>query len=201
MTAVNTPHVRLEAVAAEALERHLREVRRALDAISPADVSRVVEAILAAYRRDANVYVAGNGGSASTASHLACDLSRSTIRDGRRRLRIRSLCDSTALLTAWANDVSYECTFAEQLIGIVEPADVLLAISVSGNSPNVLAAVAAARDQGAQTVAHVGRGGGALGAGADVVVLVDSHDYGVVEDCHLAIQHAVIAAVRSALRA
>ena len=198
MTAVHTPPAGLDAAGA-ALERHFREVGRALDAISTADVRRVVEAILDASRRSATVYVAGNGGSASTASHLACDLSKSTIVDGRRLVRVTSLCDNMALVTAWANDVSYEHAFAEQLVGVVHPADVLLAISVSGDSPSVLSAVAVAGAQGALTVGLVGRGGGALGAAADIVVRVDSQDYGVVEDCHLAIQHAIVVSVRSAL--
>jgi D-sedoheptulose 7-phosphate isomerase len=200
VTAVHEQSLQFDGLAADVLQRHLREVARALDSIHPHDVGRVVEAILGAARRGGHVYVAGNGGSASTASHLACDLAKSTIVDGRRRLRVTSLCDSMALLTAWANDTSYERAFAEQLIGVVKPADVLLLISVSGNSPNVLVAAAAARDEGARTVALIGRDGGALRAAADVVVQVDSHDYGVVEDCHLAIQHAVTASVRSALR-
>jgi D-sedoheptulose 7-phosphate isomerase len=199
VTAVREPSLQLDGRAAGALERHLREVARALDSIPARDVGSVVEAILDAARRGGHVYVAGNGGSATTASHLACDLAKSTIVDGRRRLRVTSLCDGVALLTAWANDVSYERAFAEQLVGVVKPADVLLLISVSGNSPNVLAAAGVARDEGARTLALVGGDGGALRAAADVVVQVDSRDYGVVEDCHLAIQHAVTASVRSAL--
>jgi D-sedoheptulose 7-phosphate isomerase len=199
VTAVREQSPGLDA-AAGVPERHIREVVRALDSISPGDVRGVVEAILHVARRGGHVYVAGNGGSASTASHLACDLAKSTIVDGRRRLRVTALCDGVAVLTAWANDVSYERAFAEQLVGVVKPADVLLLISVSGNSPNVLAAAAVARDEGARIVALVGGDGGALRAAADVVVRVDSRDYGVVEDCHLAIQHAVTASVRSALR-
>lgn len=182
-----------------ALGRHIQEVRRALDTIAAADVARVVQSILDAADRGAHVYIAGNGGSASTASHFACDLSKSTALHGHRRLRVTSLTDSVALVTAWANDTSYERAFAEHLTGLVQPADVLLTISVSGNSPNVLAAVAVARERGARTVALVGRGGGALSSAVDIAVQVDSQDYGVVEDCHLAIQHAVTASVRSAL--
>ena len=201
MTALHEAFLELEPVATESLERHFRNVANALAAIPASDVARVVEAILDAARRGSRVYVAGNGGSASTAGHVVCDLAKSTIVDGGRRLRVISLSDSTALLTAWANDQSYERAFAEQLIGVIEPSDVLLVISVSGNSPNVLAAAGAARKEGALVVALVGRDGGALVAAADLVVRVDSQDYGVVEDCHLAIQHAVAASLRSVLRA
>lgn len=182
------------------LEQHVSEVQRVLGDIETADVERVVEAILDAHRRGAHVYVLGNGGSASTASHFACDLSKSTIVDSRPRLRVTSLTDNIALLTAWANDASYDVVFAEQLAGLVRPGDVVLAISASGNSPSVIKAVEAARERGAVTVALVGFSGGALRWAVDLAVHVASQDYGVVEDCHLVLEHAITASTRSALR-
>jgi len=181
------------------VERHIREVQRALADIQISDVERVVDLILGAYSRGSHVYIIGNGGSASTASHFACDLSKSTVVQDRPRLRVSSLTDNVALLTAWANDASYERVFAEQLANLVEPGDVLLSISASGNSPNLLAAVDAARHSGAVTVAFVGCTGGDLLSTVDAAVHVTSHDYGVVEDCHLVLEHAVTASTRGAL--
>jgi len=98
-----------------ALEDHITDVRAALALISVDAMERVVSIILDAYRRNKHVYIVGNGGSATTATHFACDLSKATIVEGRARLRVTSLTDNIALLTAWANDTSYENVFAEQL--------------------------------------------------------------------------------------
>lgn len=181
------------------LEEHIAEVRRVLAEIPRPAVERVVTVILDAYRRGGHIYMLGNGGSASTASHFACDLSKATIVESLPRLRVTSLTDNVALLTAWANDTSYDAIFSEQLANVVNKHDVVLAISVSGNSPNVLAAITAARQRGAVTVALVGSSGGALKSAVDVAVHVVSDDYGVVEDCHLVLEHAITASTRSAL--
>jgi D-sedoheptulose 7-phosphate isomerase len=184
---------------ATVLEDHLAEVRSMLDEIPIGAVERVVEVILKAHAQRQHIYILGNGGSATTATHFACDLSKATIIEGQARLRVTSLTDNLALLTAWANDVSYEAVFAQQLATLVNPGDVVIAISASGNSPNVLAAVETARQGEAVTVALIGLTGGALKDAADVVVHVASQKYGVVEDCHLALEHAITEAVRSAL--
>lgn len=184
---------------ASILSRHVRELREALEGVSAEAVQRVVELILRAHRGGRRIYVLGNGGSASTSSHFACDLAKATIHGDERRLRVTSLTDNVAVLTAWANDTSYERVFAEQVVSLVDPGDVVVAISASGDSPNVVAAVLAARALKASTVALVGFSGGALRDLADVVVHVRSYDYGIVEDCHLTLEHAITAALRDAL--
>jgi D-sedoheptulose 7-phosphate isomerase len=186
---------------AGALEDHISDVRRVLSEIPSEAVERVVEVILDAHRQMRHVYIIGNGGSASTASHFACDLSKATIVEGQRRLRVTSLTDNMALLTAWANDSSYEMVFAEQLSSLLNPGDVVIAISASGNSPNLLEAMRVAATRGATTVGLVGFSGGSLMQGVDVVVHVPSQSYGVVEDCHLVLEHAITASTRSALLA
>ena len=186
---------------ADALEDHISDVRRVLTEISSDDLARVVEVILDAHRQMRHVYIIGNGGSASTATHFACDLSKATIVDGRRRLRVTSLTDNMALLTAWANDSSYDRVFAEQLSSLLDPGDVVIAISASGNSPNLLEAMRVARSLGATTVGLIGFTGGSLRHGVDLAVHVPSHSYGVVEDCHLVLEHAITASTRSALLA
>ena len=184
---------------AMALEEHITMVRAVLAQIEVDIIERVVDVILVAYAGGRHVYIIGNGGSASTATHFACDLSKATIVEGRARLRVTSLTDNVSLLTAWANDTSYENVFAEQLANLLDRDDVLVAISASGNSPNILAAVQAARARGAVTVALVGFSGGALKTAVDVAVHVPSHEYGVVEDCHLVVEHAITESTRGAL--
>jgi len=181
------------------VEAHISEVRDVLARMPSREVERVIDVILAAYRGRRHVYVIGNGGSASTASHFACDLAKATITGVRARLRATSLTDNIALLTAWANDSSYEAVFAEQLANLLDPGDVVVAISASGKSPNILAAIGAARGRGAVTVGLVGFTGGPLKKMVDVVVHVPSESYGVVEDCHLVLEHAITAALRGAL--
>ena len=185
----------------DALEDHISDVRRVLAEISSDAVERVVDVILNAHRQMQHVYIIGNGGSASTASHFACDLSKATIVEGQRRLRVTSLTDNMALLTAWANDSSYDMVFAEQLSSLLNAGDVVIAISASGNSPNMLEAIRVAGMRGAITVGLVGFTGGSLIRGVDLAVHVPSHSYGVVEDCHLVLEHAITASTRSALLA
>jgi D-sedoheptulose 7-phosphate isomerase len=182
-----------------ALEDHITEVRTVLARIPVEAMERVVGIILEAYRQNKHVYILGNGGSAATATHFACDLSKATIVEGRARLRVTSLTDNVALLTAWANDTTYENVFAEQLCNLLNPDDVVIAISASGNSPNVLAAIDAARERGATTVGLVGFSGGALQNAADASIHVQSDSYGVVEDCHLVLEHAITESTRAAL--
>jgi D-sedoheptulose 7-phosphate isomerase len=186
-------------VTASVLSKHINELREVLDDISTNAVERVVDLILKAHRSGRHVYILGNGGSASTASHFACDLSKATIVGERPRLRVTSLTDNAALVTAWANDTSYERIFAEQLVNLADAGDVVVAISASGESPNVLAAVRTARERGAVTVGLVGFSGGALKGLVDVAVHVSSYDYGVVEDCQLVLEHAITAAIHSVL--
>jgi D-sedoheptulose 7-phosphate isomerase len=181
------------------LGEHIEAVRDALSKIPLAEVEGVVDVIRAAHGRGGHVYVMGNGGSASTATHFACDLSKATIVEGRSRLRVSSLSDNVALLTAWANDTSYDNVFAEQIRSLVNRLDVVVAISASGNSPNVLNGIDAAKDRGAITVGLVGCTGGELRYRVDVCVHVQNHDYGVVEDCHLVLEHAITASIKEGL--
>src|SRR5437870_10162465 len=183
------------------LEGHINEVRAVLSQIPISAVERVVGIILDAYDAGGHVYVVGNGGSATNASHFACDLSKATIVEGRARLRVTSLADNIALLTAWANDTSYERVFSEQLTNVLNPGDVVIAISASGNSPNVVSAVRAARLMRASTIALVRLAGGRLLEAVDAAIHVPSNDYGVVEDCHSVIEHAITVSTRKALLA
>ncbi|MFF0223188.1 SIS domain-containing protein [Streptomyces sp. NPDC004629] len=154
------------------------------------DVTAAVDRIAAARARGATVFVAGNGGSAATASHMACDLAKTATPGLSAGLRVVPLLD-TSVLTAWANDVSYEAVFAAQLATQARAGDLLVAISASGNSPNIVQALTTARAHRVETVALVGFDGGTARSLADVVITVPADHYGVVEDMHLAVNHMI----------
>jgi D-sedoheptulose 7-phosphate isomerase len=157
--------------------------------------------LLACQARGRVVFVVGNGGSAATASHFACDLSKGTRRDGPPTFHVVSLTDNVPLLTAWANDNGYDRVFSEQLETLARPGDLLVAISASGNSRNVIAAVETARLCGMTVVGLTGRLGGRLAHLVDVTVTVPSDRIEVVEDAHLIVAHSLCVAVRERLAA
>ncbi|ACZ37488.1 sugar isomerase (SIS) [Sphaerobacter thermophilus DSM 20745] len=182
------------------IERYWREIALLVHAMPGAVVARVAEMLDDCRARGGTVFIAGNGGSAATASHFACDLVKGTHLSGRRPFRVVPLTDNMPLVTAWANDTSYERVFAEQLEPLVRPGDVLIAISASGNSPNVLAAARVARRAGAVTVALTGRTGGKLRRLADLAVCVPSETIEQVEDAHMIVAHSLCVALRQHLR-
>jgi D-sedoheptulose 7-phosphate isomerase len=155
-------------------------------------LERFGETLYRAYRTDKQVFVLGNGGSASTASHMAADLAKNTIGPNMHRFRIMSLNDNTATLTALANDLGYENVFSEQLIHLIRPGDLLVVISGSGNSENVLRAMRLAREECAEVAALLGFGGGVAASLADFPIIVASDDYGIVEDIHLVVNHMLV---------
>src|SRR2546429_715418 len=167
------------------LEGHINEVRSVLGKIPIGAIERVVEIILDAYAGSGHVYVVGNGGSATNATHFACDLSKATIVEGRARMRVTSLADNIALLTAWANDTSYEKVFSEQLTNLLNPGDVVIAISASGNSPNVVSAVRAAPLMGACPVGLAGFSRGRGPGTWDAAVLCAADECVVWGECPL----------------
>ena len=129
----------------EIIRQYLGEVQYTLGALPLDHIWNVVDLLLSANYAGSTVFTLGNGGSAATASHFACDLAKGTITPNRPRFRVVALTDNVPLMTAWGNDVAYDDVFAEQLSGLIRPADVVVAISGSGNSPNVLRAVELAR--------------------------------------------------------
>jgi D-sedoheptulose 7-phosphate isomerase len=182
------------------IERYWRELTTVARLMPFEALGAAADALLACRVRGGTVFVVGNGGSAATASHFACDLAKGTRVPGTRPFRVVSLADSVPLLTAWANDTSYARVFAEQLEPLVRPGDVVVAISASGNSPNVLAAAEVAREAGAITIALTGESGGRLRLLADVLVRVPADPIEQVEDAHLAVAHSVCVALRARLQ-
>ena len=177
--------------------------RQALAEVNASEIQAVASVLLSAYERRARVFIVGNGGSASLASHLACDLEKTAAgpnpRAARRRLRAHALNDNMATLTAWANDEGYQFVFSEQLRAHADRDDVLVVISASGNSPSIVTALETAADIGLHTVALVGFDGGRAAAMANHKLHVRSHDYGVVEGTHGVLTHAITASLKDEL--
>jgi len=182
------------------IRAYWHELADAMEAMPFALVSQAATALLNCHQHGGVIFLVGNGGSAATASHFACDLAKGTRGpDGRPTLRVMALTDNVPLLTAWGNDTSYDRVFAEQLTALAHTGDTLVAISASGNSPNVLACVEAARQHGMTVIALTGQTGGKLRALADLAICVPSPSIEQVEDAHLMIAHSICVALRHEL--
>jgi len=162
-------------------------------------IEQIEGALVAAFERGQTVYTFGNGGSAALASHMACDLGKGTVTGNQRRFRVVALTDNVPLMTAWANDASYEDIFAEQLKSLIVEGDVAFGISGSGNSPNVLKAMAVSRQRGAVTLGLTGYEGGKLKSLCDACLVVPSGNMQIIEDLHLSVAHALFTAIKHRL--
>ena len=163
----------------------------ALDSIDLGKVDEAIAALRAARNDGRQIFVCGNGGSAATANHFACDMVKGASYGHEKRFRIMALSESVSTLTAYANDVSYDAVFVEQLKNFANPGDVLVAISGSGNSPNVINAVEHARVIGVYTIGLSGRDGGKLRPLSDLSLHVDDGHMGRIEDAHMVICHMI----------
>lgn len=180
----------------ESIRRYLDEVRHTLAALPLQRISEVVDVLLSANYVGSMIFTLGNGGSAATASHFACDLAKGAITLNRPRFRAVALTDNTPLMTAWSNDVAYEAVFAEQLSGLMRRGDVVVAFSGSGNSPNVLRAVELARRMGGITIGFSGFAGGRLSKLVDVPIVVRCDCMEQIEDVHVTLCHLIATVLR-----
>lgn len=180
------------------LEDYLQQVRDALELLPLVEAAGVAEQLLRARDENRTVYVLGNGGSAATASHAATDWLKPSRGDSLGGVSTVSLVDNVALLTAWANDTSFENVFAAQLESLLQPGDVVIAISGSGNSPNVLRAIRTARQAGALTIGLTGFNGGALSRLVDISVVIPCDTQGMIEDVHMMLVHALTVVLKQA---
>lgn len=161
----------------------------AINTVDMAAVGRAIDILAEARDKNRHIFTCGNGGSASTASHFVCDMVKGASFNRQNRFRIMALTDSLPTITAYSNDVSYECVFVEQLKNFAQKGDVLIAISGSGNSPNVIHAVEYANSVGCHTIGLTGRDGGKLGAAASLEIRVAEPHMGRIEDVHLILTH------------
>lgn len=171
--------------------RYLQQQKAALDSTPLETVARIIDRFRAALAEDRQIFVFGNGGSAANASHFITDLGKGSSDKVGKRFRCLSLNDNVSWLTALGNDYAYEDVFVRQLENYARPGDLVMVMSVSGNSPNVVKAVEWAKREGVFTIALVGGKRGRLADLADIPVVIDSHHYGRVEDAHMAICHMI----------
>jgi len=167
------------------------DLLHALETLDMGRVRQVIDVPLETRDQGRNIFVCGNGGSASTASHFACDMLKGASFNRDVRFRIMALTDSLATLTAYSNDVSYESVFVEQLKNFARPQDTVMAISSSGNSLNVLRAIEYGNAIGCRTVALTGRDGGKLGPLAQLNIQVSHPHVGRIEDVHMIVMHMI----------
>lgn len=178
------------------VSQYLNETAEVIRNLPVAQIERIASLLWQACQEGRQIFVVGNGGSALTASHLACDLGKGTATPGRRRFKVLALTDNLGLITAYANDLSYEDIFVEQLINFFQPGDVVLGISGSGNSENVLRALRYAREHGGITIGFTGFSGGKMKDIAEECLIVPKHDMQMVEDAHCVLMHLLMQVFR-----
>jgi D-sedoheptulose 7-phosphate isomerase len=187
----DTPRQPRQPPLADWVTRYLQHQKAALDSIPLESVGRIIDRFRLALAEDRQVFVFGNGGSAANASHFITDLGKGASDKIGKRFRCLSINDNVSWLTALGNDYAYEDVFVRQLENYARAGDLVMVMSVSGNSPNVVKAVDWAKRRGVFTIALVGGKRGRLAEIADLPVVIDSHHYGRVEDAHMAICHMV----------
>ena len=184
------------ATAASYFDAYAEEMSRAAKTIEPTAFDRAAAILLKAYAGGARMFSCGNGGSASIANHVQCDHLKSVRTETDLTPQVLSLSTNVELLTAIANDLGYENIFAYQLQSQSSPGDVLVAVSASGRSPNIVRALTWARDHGLRTIAVTGFDGGAARAVAEVSIHVECTNYGIVEDLHQGVMHVLAQYIR-----
>lgn len=180
-------------------KNYLVELTTVLDSFDHAQFSAIVESIMDAYKRDARIFIMGNGGSGSTASHAACDINKGCCFDLEKKFKMISLNDNIPTMLALANDVSYEAIFVEQLKNFFVLGDLVIGISGSGNSENVLQAVQYASDNGGHTIGLSGFSGGKLSKLVDIPFVVQIDDMQKIEDVHIIVVHMIMQAAYAIL--
>lgn len=173
------------------IEKYLKAHKAAIDSIPVDAVARLVEVFRAAWEEDRQIFVFGNGGSGTNASHFAIDLGKGASDKLSKPFRVMSLNDNTSWITALGNDYSYEDIFVRQLMNYARPGDLAFTMSVSGNSPNVVKALQWAKEKGLVTIAMVGQKKGRLAAIAAHVLVVEDGHYGRAEDAHMTMSHMI----------
>lgn len=180
----------------EYIKSFFEEIKKRIAEIDIGKIEQIADVLYSAWKNDRQVFILGNGGSASQASHMAADISKNTlgrVYDPRiKRFRIMALTDNVSLMTAYANDVGYDEVFSQQLRNLINEHDVLIVITGSGNSPNVIRAVEYARDCNAITIGLLGFDGGKIKKMLDYEITVNSSNYGVIETVHPAIHHLMV---------
>ncbi len=179
----------------ESIKDYFKEFNEIFHSISLDSIEKFASLLEEAYFKDKNIFIIGNGGSASIASHFACDLGKGTINNffsnKNKRFKVNSLSENIPLISAYGNDLGYENIFSEQLKNLMNPGDILVAVSSSGNSPNIIKAVKTAKEGKLFVIGLSGFKGGMLKELADLSIHIPKEHYGCVEDLHMLILHSV----------
>ena len=178
------------------IEWYFDEMKSTFDRLDREPIREAIDVLHQARMDGRQIFIMGNGGSASTASHAACDLAKNTSGSGWPLFKVFGLADNTALFSALSNDYGYENVFVRQLEPLLAAGDVVIAISTSGNSPNVLRAAKLARERGALVVGLTGFDGGQLGDLSDLNLHIPSDCIEQVEDVHLMLEHLIVKNLR-----
>jgi D-sedoheptulose 7-phosphate isomerase len=173
------------------VNEYLANLAQTISALPQGQIWEVIQVLFEAWKAGKHIFLCGNGGSAATASHMANDLNKLTISPDKPRMKAIALTDNTALMTAWANDNEYEIIFSQQLLNFIQPGDIVIAISTSGNSPNVLRALETAQAYQAKTIGFTGSDGGKLRQLVDFCIFVPDEHMGRQEDCHMILDHLI----------
>ncbi len=174
------------------IENYFSMLKGAIEATDRESINTVINLLQKAYQEERQVFIMGNGGSASTASHFACDFNKGLSYGKRKRFKVISLNDNLPIILAYANDVSYENVFVEQLKNFFNPKDYVIGISGSGNSKNVIKAIEYANQNGGITIGFCGYSGGKLKEFAQFCVHVPINDMQVSEDLHMIMTHLIM---------
>ena len=184
----------------ELVESYLNEFKRILSDLDKDKISQLVDKIKETNEKGRTIFLIGNGGSASTASHWACDLVKGTIKDfedkNEKRLKVICLTDNIPIMTAYANDLSYDEIFSQPLKNLVKKGDLLIAITCSGKSKNIMRGIEVAKEAGNYVFSLVGFDGGNVAPISDNFLIVPSKNYGIIEDFHLVLNHLVTASLK-----
>lgn len=180
----------------QTIYQYFDNLKTVIDTFPVADLEAILAILRKARENQNTIFICGNGGSWATASHMVCDFSKNTRMPGKKRMIVLGLGDNVPSLTAYANDEGYDRVFAEPAISLMKPGDVLIAISASGNSPNVLEAVRAAKTTGAIILGLAGFDGGQLKSMVDIALVVPSDCIEVVEDFHMIVDHVLVTCLR-----
>jgi D-sedoheptulose 7-phosphate isomerase len=183
----------------EQIQNYLSTLQVTMDQLPLQRIDEVIDVLQQARKRGSQVFIMGNGGSASTASHFVCDLAKNTRREGLPNFRVHGFTDNMALFSAFANDDGYENVFSHQLADLIQPGDVVIAISASGKSKNVVNAMEEARKHNAIMIAFTGFDGGRLGEMVNINLHVNSNIIEHVEDIHLMLEHIIVKSIKEQL--
>lgn len=181
-------------------DTYSEELKRTLDVIDRADIEKLETYLEEARENGKRVFVLGNGGSAAAASHWVCDFGKGINVGNSKRMKIFAPSDHSSIFTAYGNDNAYDQTMVEQLKNLLEEGDLVISLSVSGSSGNLVEAQKYAKSVGAKTVCIVGNYNGSLIALSDFAIVLKSQNYGVVEDIHLILEHAISQNMKRAIQ-